>query len=384
MAVTSPTLPNLDGLIGLARRDGVDVRPTLVRVLTDLYVQKRSHTPDEEHRYTELTLSLLAAVDVPTRAAVAKKLATYAQAPRLVARRLARDVFDVAEPILKSSPCLTSDDLLEVIRDFGPRYAAAIGERHRPALQPAEEPCTAAGQAAGPSSADACGGSDAGDLGRGEARSQSRRPEGSSVGTTLGPRVSLGEYFLHATSPERRLMLANLEDGTVTPSERAFAERTGEAISQLEAAALGRRPDAFVAGLERTLRVPAETAQRIVADETGEPLMVAARALSIPSDVLLRILLFLNPVIGHSVERVFSLVDLYDQLSAEAALHLVSSWQAAHPAAKQTAPHQPVHWDDETRGARRTFADHPRRLAPRGADGRPTAVPPRVVGQRTT
>ena len=45
--VTVPTLPNLDGLIGLARQDGVDVRPTLVRVLTDLYVQKRDHTPDE-------------------------------------------------------------------------------------------------------------------------------------------------------------------------------------------------------------------------------------------------------------------------------------------------------------------------------------------------
>ena len=104
--VTLPTLPNLDGLIGLARQDGVDVRPTLVRVLTDLYVQKRSHTRDEEHRYTELTLWLLASVDVPTRAAVARKLATYDAAPRLVVRRLARDVFEVAEPILTWSPCL--------------------------------------------------------------------------------------------------------------------------------------------------------------------------------------------------------------------------------------------------------------------------------------
>ena len=127
--VTLPTLPNLDGLIGLARQDGVDVRPTLVRVLTDLYVQKRSHTRDEEHRYTELVLWLIASVDVATRAAVARKLASYAHAPRLVARRLARDVFEVAEPVLKWSPCLTSEDLLAIIRDFGPRYAAAIAER---------------------------------------------------------------------------------------------------------------------------------------------------------------------------------------------------------------------------------------------------------------
>src|ERR1044071_7123177 len=92
VAMTLTTLPNLDALIGLARQDGVDVRPTLVRVLTDLFVQKPAHPADEEHRYTELALWLLAGVDVPTRVAVAKKLATYPHAPRLVVRRLARDV----------------------------------------------------------------------------------------------------------------------------------------------------------------------------------------------------------------------------------------------------------------------------------------------------
>src|SRR5690349_21759885 len=127
-----PTLPNLDGLIGLARQDGVDVRPTLLRVLTDLYVHKPIHTRDEEHRFTELTLSLLTGVDVPTRAAIAKKLAAYAGAPHAVVRRLARDVLEVAEPILKASPCLTGDELLAIIRDFGPSYAAAIGARDKP------------------------------------------------------------------------------------------------------------------------------------------------------------------------------------------------------------------------------------------------------------
>src|SRR5215472_6660762 len=125
-----PKLPNLDGLIGLARQDGVDVRPTLVRVLTDLYVQKKTHTREEEHRYTELSLSLLAGVDVATRAAVAKKLATYPHAPPLVIRRLARDVGEVAEPILKFSTLLTSDDLFAILKEFGPEHATAIGARN--------------------------------------------------------------------------------------------------------------------------------------------------------------------------------------------------------------------------------------------------------------
>jgi hypothetical protein len=352
--VTLPTLPNLDGLIGLARQDGVDIRPTLVRVLTDLYVHKHVHSREEEHRYTELALCLLAAVDVPTRGAVAKKLATYVHAPRLVVRRLARDVFEVAEPVLKYSPCLTSEDLLMIIGDFGPRYAAAIGERNR--CEP-------------PPAADA---DDVDDETPPEAVAEPSdlATAGARADPVESPRVPLGEYFLDAGVPERRMLLANLEDGTLTASEQSFAARTDDAVRRLEAAALQRRPDEFVRGLERELRIPEETALRIVHDETGEPIVVAAKALAVPSDALLRILLFLNPVIGHSVERVFDLVNLHDQLSMEAALHLVASWQKTQASEKRTARHQPLHWDDEARGARRTFAEHPRRFPLQVPDGR--------------
>ena len=41
--------PGLESLVDLACRDGVDIRPTLLRVLTDLYVQKHVHTSEEEH-----------------------------------------------------------------------------------------------------------------------------------------------------------------------------------------------------------------------------------------------------------------------------------------------------------------------------------------------
>ena len=51
--------PKLEGLDALARRDGIDTRPTLVRVVTDLYVQKTPHSAEEERHYTELVLGLL-------------------------------------------------------------------------------------------------------------------------------------------------------------------------------------------------------------------------------------------------------------------------------------------------------------------------------------
>src|SRR5690242_12653004 len=115
----SAMFPNLEGLDSLARRDGVDIRPTLVRVLTDLYVQKAAHTSEEERHYTELMLRLIDAVDQPTRVSIAKKIAGYAGAPPAVARRLARDAIEVAEPILRHCGVLSAIELDAIVRDFG-------------------------------------------------------------------------------------------------------------------------------------------------------------------------------------------------------------------------------------------------------------------------
>ena len=68
-----PSLTGLEGLTDIGLRGGVDMRPTLLRVLTDLYVQKLTHTDEEDRHYTELALRLLDSVDVATRAAVASE-----------------------------------------------------------------------------------------------------------------------------------------------------------------------------------------------------------------------------------------------------------------------------------------------------------------------
>src|SRR6202046_3237536 len=81
---------DLDGLTDLSKRSGIDMRPTLLRVLTDLYVHRLSHSADEERHYTELALPMLEAVDVPTRITVAKRFAHYLKPPPLVLQWLPR------------------------------------------------------------------------------------------------------------------------------------------------------------------------------------------------------------------------------------------------------------------------------------------------------
>src|SRR5271165_6212250 len=80
--------PGFDGLLTLSRREGVDIRPTLLRVLTDLYVQASAHSSDEQRQFVELTSRLIDQVDDATRAAVRARLAIYPGAPAEVLTRL--------------------------------------------------------------------------------------------------------------------------------------------------------------------------------------------------------------------------------------------------------------------------------------------------------
>ena len=119
MAKPSACVP-VDSLVDLACRDGVDVRPTLARVLTDLYVQRPSHSGEEETQYVELVLGLIDSVDAKTRAAVAEKLRQYPKAPAAVLRRL--DSLAATNPADDEN----SEDLLELFFSSAPEERRLI------------------------------------------------------------------------------------------------------------------------------------------------------------------------------------------------------------------------------------------------------------------
>ena len=96
----------LDGVAALGVRAGADMRPTLLRVATDLYVQKLTHTAEEERHYSELALRLLDAVDAPTRKLVASRLSRHLSPPIAVLRRLVGDLPEIAEVAAPSRPQL--------------------------------------------------------------------------------------------------------------------------------------------------------------------------------------------------------------------------------------------------------------------------------------
>ena len=115
----SPSRPSsLQGLIELSRRDGVEIRPTLLRVLVDLYIQQPMHTPSEAARFTELVCRLCERADLPTRIAVAQRLAVYSGTPAAVALRLAREEMAVAEPVLRHCKALGAAEFIAGHKNF--------------------------------------------------------------------------------------------------------------------------------------------------------------------------------------------------------------------------------------------------------------------------
>jgi hypothetical protein len=314
----SPTFANLESLLDLNQPVGVDMRPTLLRVLTDLYLQRPTHPPEDERYYTELALRLIDATDLPERAALATRLASYPSAPHAVVERLARDVLEVAAPILKHSPCLTPDDLKAIAKHGGMTYAEIIATRE-PTAAPSDEPASSSMAAAAAIDEEAS---------------------------------ELAELFYAAGAPERRLILLNLEYAlSDAPEPLATLRRTD--IWRLESAALQHNLETVVRDFERTLGISRRQARRVINDDLGEPIVVAAKAMTLPADVLQRMLLFMNPRVGQSVDRVYDLSALFTEITVDAARRLVAILRDADPAEPTPVQHETTPW--------RTAADHARR-----------------------
>jgi hypothetical protein len=165
------------------------------------------------------------------------------------------------------------------------------------------------------------------------------------------PPDELSELFFSSSAEERRLILLNLPYALLSPAEPIAPAIARESTHRLEAAALGHNSELFARELERIFAISRAQARRLYEDELGEPIVVAAVALGMPTTMLQRILLCLNPTISQSVQRVYELALLHQEVEPAAALRLVAIWQASHPAEKSAAPQtavlQPQYWQDE-------------------------------------
>jgi hypothetical protein len=295
---TPPLFPGFDGLMTLSRREGVDIRPTLLRVLTDLYVQTPAHTADEERQFVELTSRLIDQVDDATRAVVRGRLSVYPGTPGPIMRKLG------LQPASSEQ-----------------RVPLAVRIPEQPPAPPPARPPTEA---------------------------QLRM---SALSMQPNDAAEISTMFFSGSAGERALILHNLSEAPLKPAARITAARTARALETLEMAAFAADIENFTLELGEALILPARIAAQVVNDLGGEPLACAMKALDMPSAVFQRVLLFLNPEFGASVNNVYRLSRLYDRLSERAALIMLAAWRGAAVAVTR-AKYQPAFYDDERQRAR--------------------------------
>lgn len=300
---TPPLFPGFDGLMTLSRREGVDIRPTLLRVLTDLYVQTNAHSSDEARQFVELTSRLIDEVDDATRAAVRARLAIYPGTPPEILAKLG-------------------------VRPPRPDRSVPLAE-----ALPSEPPAPAG--LTPPSEA--------------QLRLAGR------LSMQPSDAAEIHDMFFRASGSERVAILHSLADTPLKASPRIPQARALRAIEALEMAAFAGDLESFTIETGETLILPAHVAAQVVNDPGGEPLASAMRALDMPGPVFQRVLLFLKPEFGSSVHTVYRLSRLYDRLSERSGLVMLAAWRGSTLAASR-AKFRPTLYDDERRRARAASA----------------------------
>ena len=120
----------LNHLIALAQEPSSDRRRELLREVTDLFF-----TSDSGQRPTELALfddvltQLATDMEQEVRAELAERMADAPGAPHGLIMTLASDSALVATPVLRRSPALSDEDLLDVARTRGQNHLRAISGR---------------------------------------------------------------------------------------------------------------------------------------------------------------------------------------------------------------------------------------------------------------
>ncbi|WP_139481898.1 DUF2336 domain-containing protein [Bradyrhizobium ivorense] len=282
----------------LSRREGVDIRPTLLRVLTDLYVQASAHSADEERQFVELTSRLIDEVDDATRAAVRARLAIYPSTPAIILERLGLRRADATQPATAAAPIPMPAQSARAPTDVELRMAASLSMRPNDAAE-------------------------------------------------------ISDMFFAASTSERAQILHNLQDTPLKAAARIPAARAARAIHILEMAAFAEDIDNFAFELGEALILPSRIAAQVVNDPGGEPLACAMRALDVSGAAFQRILMFLNPEAGSSVNYVYRLSRLYDRLSERSALVMLAAWRGSTMAVAR-AKYRSSLYDDEHHRVRAT------------------------------
>jgi hypothetical protein len=323
------------GEVTRAHQQGRDA--ALLHATTELFAQSDTHDRDEMLRFEELAIHFLPRVKIADRARIADRLSLCSDSPIAVMRMLARDVVEVASPVLRRFEKLDSFDLLSVVAATGPEHhrliarRKALGDDVKRALRLTRDVEVLTSLADGiPLRPPAPIPTESTPGGAQDADFATPLEDKPSVGH---PRSGIWDFL--ALDRKARL--------------RAIAEIAGASGSWMEAPETGGAARAFnnilnaaqivgfvrkgqqselIGAIAGTLDLPADAVASALNDSSGEALAVLLKAMRLDEIQAQQVFLLASPV-GRDVQAFFPLTDLYAGMEHATAEVLCTRWRAA-------------------------------------------------------
>lgn len=351
--------PDLSGLIELSRIAHLDLKPVILRVQTDLFVQAANRDRAQLESFAALAGGLIPIVDEGTAIIVAEKLGPFADTPVSVLAKLAARGGRVRDIVVRSARALTPG-LIEAALADGTDIGAAIAAR--PGLD------------------------------RATVAELSRRAD-PAIDRVLAGNTGLvlrGESVGHLVGRARadpdlaRLLLArpDLSAGELAPLYLHADPTRREAIRETVAATAALRPcpppprdlGGILIGLSAARDVPGFI--HALADGLGLPesflraapdagtrydlLTLGLRAADLREEEAVYVFLTLDEAVSRSAERVFDLVRLFRTTERAAARDLLSAIldRPLRERAASAEAHRPHHAPDGAK-VRQTAVERP-------------------------
>ena len=320
-------LTPLMGLLKLGHSGDVDVRPVLLRAVTDLFVGHPSHSLSELRQFEAIVVGLFDHCDAPTRQVVAAKLARFGAAPPSVVELFLRAGGPAAAEFLAHSSLVGKPALMDAAENGEAALALAVAGRAdldpSTTLVLAKRPETEVARALALNPAAPIDEECAQTL-------ASRSPRDPETARAVCRRVAdpraVAHLFLFATRAQRaEAILAARRRALASTGRTARSFAQPSIVEEIERIALAGDKPLMAAVLARGLGATLGEATLILEDPDGEPLAAALAALGVSEEASARVFLHVAPDISHSVERVRALTSLVGELSPAAAAILVEA-----------------------------------------------------------
>ncbi|MDB5508813.1 MAG: hypothetical protein JWL93_1282 [Hyphomicrobiales bacterium] len=334
----------LEELAARAMSDVGSTRPMLLRVLTDMFVMRASHSGDEVRQFGELAMRVVDDAREAELLHVASALCRHPDAPADVLEQIVMRGGPAAALLLAQCPRLSTLTIDAAASLGSPESAAAVARRidldaatvttlaSRPEMDVLQ---ALVRNESAPLDAQA--------ISCLVERARTDVELGRLVLARMAHKPQASALFLQANSRQRSLILTALkrqlrETGAVS----TFMEQSGSALPRrLETAALTHDREEFVGLLSQGLSSDRDLTTAILSDPDGEPLAIALRAIGVTPEVATRIFLFVDPVISHSYGKVSRLTQIVATTSLDLATALVQAMRGT-PAPQRRATHAPV------------------------------------------